>query len=565
MRELLFLIFLWGIVFVFAFFILPVIVKYVRNAMPLVGYTQLYIQNIVTRALHRLNCEYKVEKQADGTKVFKYSYQGTVFQVLIDRGPYVSLVCPSFFTTSTADIEVVRILCNYFNIVPRTARVYYESDTRNNQLYVSMKAVMLVTEKTVCDILHREMDLALGEVGVFAEQYQRYKQQADRMDKNDLEKLSIDYEHELFLLHEQEIMHQDGGFAWHMHEDATLTIAHLMSRAFGLDDIVPIKATVTGDSTVSFSDSQHIADYDLTQLGKAGVPALLSMDFYDATHPQKVRRMVGHIQPEGSTSQSVYFRLSLMLVPPAREKDDPVSEPVSSAPLPNVSLLAAWDKVPSEDRLKEFQYMWKDALQKERLGQEDEMSPQQRFMLRTQDAGLSQSLYTGRKFFDSKCYAQALPYLENSYWQEQKRVDQMSDKERDNFAELSFLVGFCYTELHEYRRAYFYLNSLLGHCKVNYTEEFVNALVNSNDYRALGIIDQLLAFLENKKRGQEDDNINDHFLKFLLRRKAYLLVEKKRYDEAGQILHSLLDDPSSSDFAIDELAWIQKKKSASEE
>lgn len=561
MRELLFLIFLWGIVFVFAFFILPIIVKYVRNAMPLVGYTQLYIQNIVTRALHRLNCEYKVEKQKDGTKAFKYSYQGTVFQVLIDRGPYVSLVCPSFFTAGTADIDAVRILCNYFNIVPRAARVYYECDTCNNQLNVSMKAVMLVTEKTVRDILHREMDLALSEVGVFAEQFQRYKQQADRMDKNDLEKLSIDYEHELFLLREQEIMHQDGGFAWHVHEGTTLTIAHLMSHAFGLDDIVPIKATVTGDSTVSFSDSQHIAEYDLTQLGKAGVPALLSMDFYDATHPQKVRRMVGHIQPEGSTSQSIYFRLSLMLVPPAREKD----EPVSSTRLQDVSLLAAWDKVPSEDRLKEFQYMWEDALQKERLGQEDEMSPQQKFMLRTHDAGLSQSLYTGRKFFDSKCYAQALPYLENSYWQEQKRVDQMSAKERDSFAELSFLVGFCYTELHEYRRAYFYLNSLLGHYKVDYTEEFVNALVNSNDYRALGMIDQLLAFLETRKRNQEDDNTNDYFAKFLLRRKAYLLVEKKRYDEAEQILHTLLDDPSSSDFAIDELAWIQKQKSASGE
>lgn len=558
MRELLFLIFLWGIIFVFAFFILPIIVRYVRNAMPLVGYTQLYIQTITTRALHRLNCEYKVEKLSDGTKVFKYSYQGTLFHVSIDKGPYVSLVCPAFFTAAMADIDAVRILCNLFNNVPRAARVYYETDARNSQISVSMKTVMLVTEKTVRDILHREMDLALGEAGAFAAQFQRYKQQAGHGD--DLERLSLDYEHELFLLREQEMAHQQGGTAWHVGEGTTLTIARLMARAFGLGDIVPIQATVTADATTTFTDSQHIADYDLAQLGRAGVPAVLSMDFYDATHPQKVRRMVGHVQPEGATPQETYFRLSLMLVPPPREKDEPV---VSRQPRA-VSILAACDKTPAQQRLKEFQYMWKDALQKQRQGQDDEMTPQQRFMLRSGDAGLSQNLYLGRKLFDSKCYAQALPYLENGYWREQDRFDRMDDTERGKFAELSFLVGFCYTELREYRRAYFYLSSLLGYHKVDYTEAFVNALVNSNDYRALDVVEQLL-HLTGDGRKSHDDTGTGRFVGFLLRRKAYLLAGHRRFDEAERLLRTLLDDPQSTDFAIDELAWIQRQRSASEQ
>ena len=48
------------------------------------------------------------------------------------------------------------------------------------------------------------------------------------------------------------------------------------------------------------------------------------------------------------------------------------------------------------------------------------------------------------------------------------------------------------------------------------------------------------------------------FLAFLNRRKAYLLVEKGRLEEAKGLLKRMLEDPASADFAISELAYIQK-------
>lgn len=50
------------------------------------------------------------------------------------------------------------------------------------------------------------------------------------------------------------------------------------------------------------------------------------------------------------------------------------------------------------------------------------------------------------------------------------------------------------------------------------------------------------------------------FVNFLRRRKAYLLINLGRYEEARTLLQILLQDPENSDFALNELAYIQKKK-----
>ena len=39
-----------------------------------------------------------------------------------------------------------------------------------------------------------------------------------------------------------------------------------------------------------------------------------------------------------------------------------------------------------------------------------------------------------------------------------------------------------------------------------------------------------------------------------------MLFERKCYDDAEKILKEMLDEPDSSDFALQELAFIQKNK-----
>lgn len=64
---------------------------------------------------------------------------------------------------------------------------------------------------------------------------------------------------------------------------------------------------------------------------------------------------------------------------------------------------------------------------------------------------------------------------------------------------------------------------------------------------------------EKPKTSLSDDQL-DQISNFLLRRKAYMLVAMQRYDEAERLLKQMLDNPQNSDFALKELAYIQKNK-----
>ena len=120
------------------------------------------------------------------------------------------------------------------------------------------------------------------------------------------------------------------------------------------------------------------------------------------------------------------------------------------------------------------------------------------------------------------------------------------------------------------KQAYYSLDILLPLHRYSYTTEYVNCLVNASDLRALNMIDHLLATLsvDEQKEDDEDDDGGEKeedtslvsFISFLKRRKSYVLIECRRYDEAESLLKEMLNDPSSSDYAINELAFLQKLK-----
>jgi hypothetical protein len=86
-------------------------------------------------------------------------------------------------------------------------------------------------------------------------------------------------------------------------------------------------------------------------------------------------------------------------------------------------------------------------------------------------------------------------------------------------------------------------------------------MVNSGDFRSMGTIDQLVASINDSLDLEEGEKPAEHiqaFLAFLNRRKAFILVDKGRLEEAKALLNKMLEDPLSADYAINELAYIQK-------
>ncbi len=86
-------------------------------------------------------------------------------------------------------------------------------------------------------------------------------------------------------------------------------------------------------------------------------------------------------------------------------------------------------------------------------------------------------------------------------------------------------------------------------------------MIYLGDYRSLMTIDGILEDLHNSivedEEGEFEQSVHS-FLQFLYRRKAYVLVELHRFDEAEEMLRQMIDDPESGDFALDELAYIQQ-------
>lgn len=131
--------------------------------------------------------------------------------------------------------------------------------------------------------------------------------------------------------------------------------------------------------------------------------------------------------------------------------------------------------------------------------------------------------------------------------------------QRVNIYEVCYCIGFAYCQLEQYDKAYFYLNLVFGLNRVTYTEAFVNCLVNSNDFRAVTVIDTLLAEVtRGMEEGVEKAVYAVGFRNFLLRRKATLLIRRHLYTAAEVLLKALLNEPDSSDYALNELALLQK-------
>lgn len=130
------------------------------------------------------------------------------------------------------------------------------------------------------------------------------------------------------------------------------------------------------------------------------------------------------------------------------------------------------------------------------------------------------------------------------------------------YFEAAYLVGFSLMELGNILTAAYYLEiSSHDHNGYRNIGEYINCLSNSQDPQAIDAIDSVM---EHSPKPSDESNLKDwnYHMAFLRRRKAYVLIDSKRYSEAKQLLTEMKDDPLSAQFAEGELNYIaQMEKS----
>ena len=119
----------------------------------------------------------------------------------------------------------------------------------------------------------------------------------------------------------------------------------------------------------------------------------------------------------------------------------------------------------------------------------------------------------------------------------------------------AFCVGYSLMELNLMYAAYYYLEIASHSQDAEHIHEFINCLANTNDPQSLDVIEETL---RNSPKPEDENYISawNYHIAFLKRRKAYVLIERKMYVEAKQLLKEMIEEPLSRDFALNELRYL---------
>lgn len=521
-------------------------------------------RRIVSKALKALNCTGEWRKEG-GAALVRYTFQSGHFGIrIIGNCPQVELSYLFFAEAEMKDINIVRHVCNHFNLNSTGPRFSYSINEETNIIDMHILTPLLLDDDRAKDILSSAMvDMFLWQ-NSFIRSLTDVKKEAKSSATSDLEWSEKEVARDFFLLREQELRHQKKGAEWRQNDKEAATLKQWMDKVFGLVDVVFSELTVVTDAVTVINDRESIASYNLSEtliVDGAFVrqKAMLDLVFFLPAHPTTRRRMTFSIQQADGCEDVLYYQVVATLLP----LPSGIGRPLHSkeVQVQSHSVLLAYDLRSTKLLQDEFVYMWKEAKSKVANGEENQLTEEQRLIANVESVDAARFVYRSRTLYRQKRYYEAISCLENAYRLLNSNIDKKSLEERNLFLEVCYMLGFCYNELQQYDRAYYYLTFVTGINRTLYAEEYVNCMIYLGDYRSLMTIDGILEDLHNSivedEEGEVEQSVHP-FLQFLYRRKAYVLVELHRFDEAEEMLRQMIDDPESGDFALDELAYIQQ-------
>ena len=521
-------------------------------------------KRIVSKALKALNCTGEWRKEGDAALV-RYTFQSGHFGIrIIGNCPQVELSYLFFAEAEMKDINIVRHVCNHFNLNSTGPRFSYSINEETNIIDMHILTPLLLDDDRAKDILSSAMvDMFLWQ-NSFIRSLTDVKKEAKSSATSDLEWSEKEVARDFFLLREQELRHQKKGAEWRQNDKEAATLKQWMDKVFGLVDVVFSELTVVTDTITVINDRESIASYNLSDtliVDGAFVrqKAMLDLVFFLPAHPTTRRRMTFSIQQADGCEDVLYYQVVATLLPLPSGTGRPLHS--KEVQVQSHSVLLAYDLRSTKQLQDEFVYMWKEAKSKVANGEENQLTEEQRLIANVESVDAARFVYRSRTLHRQKRYYEATSCLENAYRLLNSNIDKKSLEERNLFLEVCYMLGFCYNELQQYDRAYYYLTFVTGVNRTLYAEEYVNCMIYLGDYRSLMTIDGILEDLHNSivedEEGEVEQSVHP-FLQFLYRRKAYVLVELHRFDEAEEMLRQMIDDPESGDFALDELAYIQQ-------
>lgn len=529
----------------------------VENAAAANPYANFNPGSVVTTMLRHLQAKWHTRPIDEGQGTdYHFVYQRGDFHVLVRTGLRQARVHFLFFCEQPlGQLDNVRTACNHFNQHYPELKAIYSIDAEQHKIHVHLTSSIRLTlwnealESDFADML-----------SVFFEAARTYRKHLDDIiaeDINNLEEHEAFSEREAYLAYETEMEHQDVG--WHSYDTSHLFLADAMAIALGASEvfvdnvkvIVPTNAEDfdVKDAEVTEDPNAEVADsvfFDLTALALSLDPvnapvALLHFDVETLAHKGSYIMRIEYGYPIEDTQ---FFRITLTRLASLLGPHHALTAEAESED--THSFVMSYRPMDEEKKQAEFDYMWREAMDKRAL--DKELSDEQRFITLCERPDVGFNLYWGRRFYLAKNYYQALLHLENAYAVLHRRFQKLEKRERLQFYELSYYIGLCHMHLGQPKQAYFYLDGLYNLNNIRYTQAYVNALVRSRDYRAPQIVINLLSNVSRVYEEQHDDASEANreqlrqFILFLRRTMARIYLNDGLYDEAEKTLRELLPD-----------------------
>ncbi len=475
-----------------------------------------------------------------------FIYQGSSFiaSASAESGD-LNLVYNDFYDADTSEADTLSRIVDHYAGILHTLKVYTTFNDEENTVQLNLA---LETRHAAADDIADFVSQACIIASNILEDMAKNNYQSSPEVKLNARRCK-------YLLYEEEFQHSEHQLSADAHNP--LTVGTILTTLFDKTDAINVcrmNVLSNGKNSV-FKDASLIFNYNI-------IPAV-----YDVHHKKLFHNTVIQVdtytnnyllQLDAFTQSDlvVYIRLNAMQTP--RFANNSLSKQTSFPE--TISLVMAYDINPYCNIHDEFNYMWHDAQDKILDNRESALSEEQKMLVSMPFTKTSEICYHGYKLFLNKRYYEAIVTLLPVY-DKLKRKYYSEDKERDPFFHVCYIIGFCYSELRQYDRAYFYLEIAQTANRYNYTMEYINALANAGDIRTFYEIDRMIDILEDKIKRNENHEPTaqqDEYYQFLLRRRGYTCIELRMLDEAENIFNKLLEFPDSENYARNELGYIQE-------
>lgn len=267
---------------------------------------------------------------------------------------------------------------------------------------------------------------------------------------------------------------------------------------------------------------------------------------------EKEELFINMAQTSGSTDKSLFYVVNIVCSGSDLEGDMENRFPFTTRTLFEIRLTDA------EQDYWEAKYMIDEAADKAKSGHVNDLTDEQRLVLTHIQPSLQLDLYWGKKYYNKQCYLQALYHFNRIFEYLRDHCKEWDDEMRNLYTEINYYIGFIYSDLKMYDRAFYYLWPAQSSGMISGTYEFVNCLCNMKDTGAKGYISsKAKEVTELMNKSEEESEQLLPLYNFLRRRYVYVLIDRKELDEAEAILNEMIKDEQDVEFANGELEYIK--------